>query len=490
MFETNCVKRLFSRRTLTLAAVGGTCLTLTAGPAFGDPDDWPAFRGPNSGGLAATARPPLEISPTNGVLWIADVPWSPSSPCIAGGRVFLTTFADGKLETRAYATQNGKLLWSRVAPAETLEQYHPTYGSPAAATPVSDGQRVVSYFGSCGLFCYDAAEGRELWRHPLPVAKTHGNFGSGTSPVLAGNRVILNRDLLAGSAIFALNAETGVQLWETARPELPTSYSTPILWNHDGLSELIVAGSLHLRAYDPGTGAERWRVQGLPSAACTTPVLGDGWLYFAGWSPGKADAPFPTWEMLVAKFDKDGDGALSAAETQGDMVWLQSFDFDKNGKLEKTEWDQVTESIKRGDNSLMAIKPGGKGDVTGSHVAWKAAKGLPYVPSPLFYQGRVYLVKDGGLISSFDAKTGEPAYVQERLTDAAGTYYASPVAAAKRIYLVSLKGKLTVVKAGGDKPVILHQADFGEAIDATPALVGDRIYLRTRTKLLAFGPRQ
>lgn len=337
MVEMDWLKRLLFHRTSTFAALGGTLLTLGAGPAFGDTDDWPAFRGPNSGGLAASARPPLEISPTNGLLWSAETPWSPSSPCVAGRRVFLTTFAEGKLETRAYATKDGKLLWSRIAPAETIEQFHPTYGSPAAATPVSDGRRVVSYFGSAGLFCYDADEGKELWRHPLPVAKTHGNFGSGTSPLLAGNRVILNRDLLAGSSLFALDAETGGQLWETARPELPTSYSTPILWNHDGLRELIVAGSLSLRAYDPQTGVERWRVQGLPAAACTTPVLGDGWLFFAGWSPGKADAPFPTWEMLVTKFDKNGDGALSAEETQGDMVWLQSFDFDKNHQYNGTD---------------------------------------------------------------------------------------------------------------------------------------------------------
>jgi hypothetical protein len=119
-------------------------------------------------------------------------------------------------------------------------------------------------------------------------------------------------------------------------------------------------------------------------------------------------------------------------------------------------------------------------------VVWNATRGLPYVASPLCYQGRVYLVKDGGLVSCFDARTGEPFYLQERLSKAEGTYYASPVAADDRIYLASLKGVLTVIKAGGSSPEIIHQADFKERIDATPALVGDRVYLRTRTKLYAF----
>src|SRR6185503_17465339 len=117
--------------------------------------------------------------------------------------------------------------------------------------------------------------------------------------------------------------------------------------------------------------------------------------------------------------------------------------------------------MKRGENVLLAVKPGGSGDVTETHVAWKFERGLPYVPSPLFYDGRIYLVKDGGMISSFDAKTGKEFYVQERL-NALGSYYSSPVAADGRIYLASLPGKLTIVKAGGDKPEILHQADFKE----------------------------
>jgi len=132
------------------------------------------------------------------------------------------------------------------------------------------------------------------------------------------------------------------------------------------------------------------------------------------------------------------------------------------------------------------VTPGGTGDISDSHVAWKFQKGLPYVPSPLFYDGRVYFVKDGGLLSSLDAQTGDAFYAQERLGGAPGNYYASPVAADGRIYLASLPGKLTVVKAGGIKPEILHQVDFGERILATPALVGDRLYLRTTTRLWPF----
>jgi outer membrane protein assembly factor BamB len=135
---------------------------------------------------------------------------------------------------------------------------------------------------------------------------------------------------------------------------------------------------------------------------------------------------------------------------------------------------------------LVAVKPGGHGKLSADNVAWKQTSGLPYVSSPLFYRGRVYLVRDGGMVSSFDAKTGAPYYQKERL-DADGNYYASPVAADGRIYFVSLKGRVSVVAAGGDKPEILRQADFHERICATPALVGKTLYLRTASALFAFG---
>ncbi|MBN8248608.1 MAG: PQQ-binding-like beta-propeller repeat protein [Verrucomicrobia bacterium] len=454
-------------------------------PLLAGTTDWPAFRGANSSGVAVDAQPPLRPGPGAGVAWQTEVPGSPSSPVVWGDRVFVTTVADGKLETRAYGLRDGRLLWSRDAGATTLEEFHGSEGSPAAGSPVTDGRHVVVYFGSCGLRAYDV-DGKELWKHDLPVARTAGNFGSGTSPLLLSDRVILNRDLATGSSVMAVDLATGRTLWETPRPDSPTSYGTPILWDHDGVREVVVAGSLSMKAYDPATGAERWVVRGLPSYSCTTPVVGDGMLYYAGWSPGKADSPWPSWDSTVERQDKDGDGRISVSEFESGPVWFKAQDVDADGWLTRKDWDTIGGLMKQGENVLLAVRPGGQGDITSTHVAWKATKGLPYVPCPLHYDGRVYLVKDGGMVSAFDARNGTPAYLQERLP-AQGGYYASPVAAAGRLYSASLQGKLTVFKAGGERPEVLHEADFGERIAGTPVLIGNRMLLRTQSKLMLLG---
>lgn len=449
------------------------------------PASWPAFRGPNGSGTAATAKPPVKFGPTENALWKVEVPWSPSSPCVWGNHIFLTTFANDKLETRAYDRRDGKLLWTRAAQANKLEEFHQTEGSPAASTPVTDGKHVVVYFGSIGLLAYDFS-GKELWRLPLPVASTAGNFGSGTSPVISGDLVFLNRDQASDCSVLAVRLRDGKKAWETPRPASPTSYGSPILWKHDGVEELVVAGSLFMKGYDPKTGAERWVIRGLPSYTCTTPVIGDGMLFFGGWAPGKADSPWPSWASVVEKEDKNGDGVITLDEFANGPAWFKAQDIDGDGKLTSKDWDTIGNLMKQGENVLLAVKPGAKGDATATHVAWKYGRGLPYVPSPVHYDGRVYLIKDGGMMSSFDALTGKPFYAQERIP-AQGSYYASPIVADGRIYVFSLDGKATVVKAGGEKPEVLHQANFGERIAGTPALVEDKMYLRTQTKLYAFG---
>jgi outer membrane protein assembly factor BamB len=166
---------------------------------------------------------------------------------------------------------------------------------------------------------------------------------------------------------------------------------------------------------------------------------------------------------------------------------MRGMDRTRDGKFTREDWNLLREGDAKARNLLLAVKPGGRGDITESHVAWSYQRALPYVPSPLVYEGRIYFVRDGGMMSSLDAKTGEAIYAQERL-GATGNYYASPVAADGRIYVASLPGKLSVIKAGGTKPEILHQADFRTRILATPAIAGDRLYLRTTTHLFAFGP--
>lgn len=462
------------------------CFALGVGGAETVVPNWPGFRGPNCSGIAGDARPPVKISLTNAVLWVTEVPWSPSSPCVWGERIFLTTFAEGQLQTRCYDRRSGQLLWTRGVKPEKLEPFHKTEASPAAATPATDGRHVVSYFGSLGLICHDP-EGKELWRHALPVALSGGSFGSGTSPVIAGNRVILNRDQDTNSSLLAINVETGKTVWEAPRPEASGSFGTPIIWENEGVEQVVTPGCVRLKGYELRSGKEDWMVSGVTCFACTTPVIGDGLLFFAGWAPGKSDAPWPSWDKFLAQYDKNKDGEITFDEfPEGQREFMTGLDVNHDGKITKADWDLIEAQNAKGENVLVAVGGGGHGDITQTHVRWSFKRGLPYVASPLYYEGRVYLIKDGGLLSSFDAKTGNPYYVQERL-GASGSYYSSPVAADGRVYLASVSGTVSVVKAGGDKPELLHQASFGERIFATPALVGERLYLRTHGKLYAFG---
>jgi len=459
-----------------------SCLTLVAGAA----EEWPMFRGPNASGVSETAKPPQEFGPDQSVLWKAEVPWSPGSLSVVQGRIFLNAFQEGKLETRAYSAQDGKLLWTGDVTPKELEEFHRSDGSPAAGTPAADGQHVISYFGSCGVVAYNA-DGRELWRYTMPAAKTTGGYGTGTSPLIAGDSVIISRDVAIESALYCLDLKTGKLKWKTARPEAISSYGTPILWHNNGVDEIVTPGTLLLKGYDLESGKNLWLLSGVTHIACTTPVVGEGMLYFAGWGPGKADQPWPTWEEWLARNDKNHDGVIDEDDV-GPVTWsyMKGLDVDFDGKLTKADFDKLQSFTARGQNVLVAVKAGCKGEVGDAQIAWKATKGLPYVPSPIYYRGRIYLVKDGGIVSCYEAKTGDAIWQQERLPTA-GSYYASPVAADGRIFVSSLDGKMTVLKAGTEKPEVLRTIDFHERIGATPALAGDRIYVRTATKLYAFG---
>lgn len=461
----------------------GTIWTAMAGSSS---SSWPAFRGPNSSGVLADANPPVNVSPTNLVLWKIEMPFSPSSPCIWGHHLFITAYADHELQTRCYDRASGKLLWSSGIKPEALETFHRTESSPAATTPATDGKRVVSYFGSFGLLCYDL-NGKELWRHPLPLALSLGGYGTASCPLIAHGLVIVSHDRDDASSLVAVDLRTGKRVWQAARPDSYGSFGTPIVWRNGHEDEVVVPGSLKLKGYDLKTGHENWTVSGVAPFACTTPVEGEGMVFFAAWSDGKSDAPWPTWEQFVEKNDKNKDGAVELTELSDESRdYYRGFDVNRDGKIDRSDWDLLMAALSKGENVLVAVKPGGHGNITDTHVAWKTTRGLPYTASPLLYEGRLYFVKNGGMLSCLDPKSGNPFYSQERL-NAEGYYYASPVAAAGRIYLASQTGRFTVVKAGGDKPEILHQADFGEKIYASPALAENNLYLRTYTHLYAFG---
>ncbi|MCL4785250.1 MAG: PQQ-binding-like beta-propeller repeat protein [Verrucomicrobia bacterium] len=465
-----------------LAIALGLCAALSACTAAATPQ-WPQFRGAGGSGVADGQSPPIHFGPGSNQLWKVPLPPGASSPCVWDGYIFLTAFNDGKLETLGLDRKDGGIRWRQTAPAREIEKFHRTEGSPASATPATDGKSVVSYFGSCGLVSYDFA-GKEQWRLELPVTQQAGDFGSGASPIIAGGLVLMNRDQMQGAELIAVDLQSGKVQWRANRAELGSSYGTPVVWENGGVTEVILPGFTQMRAYDLKSGQEVWRLRGLPTAVCTTPVAGNGLLFFAGWSPGK-ESPMPSFDTLL-QADQNGDGVLARSEANEMMQsFFASFDADRDDKLTRAEWQGFLDVLSRGENSLLAIKPGGKGDITETHVAWKQTRGLPYVPSPLLYRDKVYLVKDGGLVSCFNSRSGEPIYEQERI-GAIGNYYASPVAANGRIYVASVNGVLSVLDAG-EKPDLVGRADFRERLSATPAIVDNKLYIRTADHLWAFG---
>ncbi len=469
-----------------------TMLMVEVGRGADQPPFWPQFRGPGGSGVADTEQPPVEFGPDKNVKWKVAVPSGLSSPIIAGDNLVVTGFENGKLYTIAYSRTVGKEIWRAEAKAQQIEPFHKVEGSPAASTPATDGARIVSYFGSAGLFCYNPS-GQELWTLEMPAAGTAGDFGSGVSPIIADGMVILVRDQTKGSKIYAVDLANGEIRWEKDRTS-PASYATPVVWNTPQGKQVVVAGHARMIGYDLKTGAEKWSVAGLPSGCCASPVISKGHLYFAGWSPGGADDTefhMPTFDSLLKDLDQNKDGALSRTEAAKAFEgFFDTQDANKDGSITRDEHDAILKFMREGQNVAFALKAGGTGDVTKTHMLWKQTKGLPYVPSAIAYQGQYVMVKDGGIVTAYDANTGQEIYMKRAA--ASGTYYASPVAANGNIYLTSLdQGIVTVLKAGSDKPeVVATNPALGERIAATPAIANDTLYVRTDKHLYAFSNSQ
>jgi outer membrane protein assembly factor BamB len=429
---------------------------------------------------------PTKIGPTTNVVWKTELPPGHSSPVVVGDRIYVTAVRDQKLLTIALDRANGKVLWEEAAPAKNLETIH-KIGSLAQPSPTADEERVVSFFGSCGLFCYDRA-GKLLWSVPMGPFKN--NFGAGSSPILTGDRVILCQDHDEGSFLTALDKKTGKAIWRTDRSEFLRGYCTPVLWGAGEKKQIVVAGTLRVAGYDFETGKEVWTVYGIARTICMTPVVGDdGRLYVAGWSAGgDADARIKVepFETVIKERDKNGNGTLEREELNGHPFQerFEQVDTNKDGAITREEYERFRELFQKGQNVVLAIRAGGKGDVTESHVVWRNTKQVPFCASPLSAGDCIFTVKDGGILSSLDVKDG--TLIKNARLAGKGNYYSSPVTGDGKIYLVDERGRFTVVSAVREWEV-LSQGDFEEDAYATPAIVDGRIYLRTAGHLYCFG---
>jgi outer membrane protein assembly factor BamB len=395
--------------------------------------------------------------------------------------VFLTAFENNELVVLCLNRLHGQTVWRKTLLPGKIERSG-RLSNPANSTPATDGKHLYVYFGAFGLLCYDLA-GNERWRKPLPTPVTQ--HGASSSPVLGERLVLLQIDQDMGAHLLGVRKEDGATAWRTERPGFRRGFSTPLLYRSGSREQAVVAGTLRLAAYDTDTGRETWSVRGLPNEVCTTPICGDGLILVAGWTHGAGVPRLPTFSALIERGDRNGDGKLARDEAP-DGPARQHFayiDADRDSLMSREEWDTMADIFSRSENALLAIRPNGTGDVTESHVVWKQKRGLPYVPSPLHYQGRVYLVKNGGLASCFTATNGAVLYQEERL-GALGDYYASPVAANGKICVASQPGTLVVIRAG-DTLEVLARNNLGEEVLATPAIVGKTLYVRTAGGLYA-----
>jgi outer membrane protein assembly factor BamB len=477
-----------------------------------EPAQWNQFRGPHGQGFAPEACIPAQFGPDTNLVWKTAVPEGHSSPILWGSRIFLTAREPAKpkeLVTLAVDRQRGTILWRKTIAADSPGCFH-QLNNAAASTPVADARHVFAYFGTFGLVCYDHG-GNEIWQRRL--ATPESKYGVATSPILYQDTVILVLDGdRRDSRLLAVRQETGETAWEQPRPMFKAGWSTPVIFRHDGVDTLLVLGSRRLTACQPASGEEIWWLGGFPEETVGIPATGGG-LIFAGAAAlgGRGDEQLDaaaTWKTTIAEFDLNHDGQIQREEmTRGfafiqrpelpkdnpgyglpvkDMdALLKMFDHDKNRIITEAEWKQTMSGFAAYSHPfLAAIRPGATQDARPSHVAWEIRRGIPETPSPLFHQGRLYLVRDGGLLTCLEAATGRELF-RERV-GATGQYIASPIATADKILVASCPGIVTVLAAGSQFQVLARNP-FNEEIFATPALADNRLYVRTAGHLFALG---
>lgn len=382
---------------------------------------WPRWRGPSGQGIVTGTGYPEKWSGTENVDWKVEVPGrGNSSPIVWRDRIFVTTGEDGgKRAVLCFDRGNGKLLWRTEAPAGAQAEKLYWKNTYASSTPTTDGKRLYCYFGNAGLLALDL-DGKVLWHRSLGTITLY--HGSGGSPLLYRDRLVLFQDQKTDSFVTAINTTNGEILWKTPREE-NVGWGTPIAIRAGNHDEIVISSQDRVTAYNPDSGKLLWWARGTMFETIPTPVVGDGFVFCASGRAG------PT----------------------------------------------------------LAIKPGGEGDVTTTNVEWQTPRGSPFIPSPLYYGGRLYTVNDMAAIAScFHAASGKTLW-QGRLGVAKNEgFTVSPVGVDGKVFFANDDGEVFVLKAG-DKFELLHTNSFGERVLASPALVEGRWYWRTERHLMAIG---
>jgi outer membrane protein assembly factor BamB len=449
--------------------------------------EWPQLRGPNGSGLCLSCgQLPTEFGPQKNVVWRTELPAGKSSPVLAGDRIFLTASEGDDLITMSLSRTTGKVQWRQPIRPVRREAQHPL-NHRAAPTPVTDGKNVFVFFADFGLIAYDF-EGKQRWQ--LPLGPFNSQHGIVASPIYADGKVILICDQDTDAYIIAVDASSGRIAWKQPR-DVINGYSTPVIYRPTrGPAQIIAAGSYQLTAYSILDGERLWFVRGLTCQPKSAPIIAGDIVYFNGWTPGNDEGQqvdLPAFAEVIASSDANHDKKLAQAELpqpwQPTGTW-RAVDLDRDGFLNEREWT-FFRTRRASRNGLLAVRLGGSGDVTNTHVLWRYEKSLPDVPAPLVYKNVVFLVRSGGIATTLNAQTGR-VLKQARLTGALDDYYASPIGVDDKVYVPSEHGKVVVLRAAGDWEIVAIN-EFDSEIYATPAVSQGRMYVRTGKALYAIG---
>ena len=447
---------------------------------------------------------PLEFGPGQSEVWCVSLDSGHSSPVIAGEFIFLTTYQESTktLSVVCLDRATGKIQWQQPVKTDAIEKGHPSF-NPASSTPATDGERVVAYFGSYGLVCFDV-DGNLLWERQMPLTKSYA--GNATSPIIVGDRVFLYRGNLIDHFLLAVDKHTGETIWkidqeEPFHIELACT-ACPIVYEN----QLIVHSARSVQSFDILSGSRIWMTK-CATTATSTPVLAGNEVLVAAWNKMGEPAlrpEFPSYAQLLANQDRNKDGQLE--QTEFPKLWIfhrpegieapengaplsfRSVDKNRNGILEEAEWTEKQRDIEkfRGgyqQHGLLAVPLEAKGVLEASQVRVLERRGIPEVPSPLYHNGLAYLAKNGGMLTVVDVASGKR--VGRVRTGGKGTHYASPLIANGKLWIASGDGTISVLSLG-KSPRLLANNTMSSPVYATPAIVGDTLYVRTHTDLHAF----